>query len=101
MWRQFFGTGLSKTLDDLGSQGEWPTHPELLDWLAAEFMEPTLDGVSHIQWDVRHLHTDNRPEPYLPAGCRDARRRGADPTTGCWRIRTGSASMPRSFATSR
>ena len=54
MWRQFFGTGLSKTLDDLGSQGEWPTHPELLDWLAAEFMEPTLDGAGH-QWDVRHL----------------------------------------------
>ena len=54
MWRQFFGTGLSKTLDDLGSQGEWPTHPELLDWLAAEFMEPTLDGSSH-PWDVRHL----------------------------------------------
>jgi hypothetical protein len=54
MWRQFFGTGLSKTLDDLGSQGEWPTHPELLDWLAAEFMEPTLNGAGH-QWDVRHL----------------------------------------------
>jgi hypothetical protein len=54
MWRQFFGTGLSKTLDDLGSQGEWPTHPELLDWLAAEFMEPTLDGAAH-GWDVRHL----------------------------------------------
>ena len=54
MWRQFFGVGLSKTLDDLGSQGEWPTHPELLDWLAAEFMEPSLDGASH-SWDVRHL----------------------------------------------
>jgi Protein of unknown function (DUF1553)/Protein of unknown function (DUF1549)/Planctomycete cytochrome C len=37
-WRLFFGTGLSKVLDDLGSQGEWPTHPELLDWLASEFM---------------------------------------------------------------
>lgn len=54
MWRQFFGAGLSKTLDDLGSQGEWPTHPELLDWLAAEFMEPSLDGAAH-SWDVRHL----------------------------------------------
>src|SRR5262249_37712997 len=34
-WREFFGTGLSRVLDDLGSQGEWPTHPELVDWLAS------------------------------------------------------------------
>jgi len=54
-WRQFFGTGLSKVLDDLGSQGEWPTHAELLDWLASEFMHPELDAASTHHWDVRHI----------------------------------------------
>jgi hypothetical protein len=49
MWKLFYGTGLSKTVEDLGSQGEWPTHPELLDWLAVEFRD-------HGQgWDVKHL----------------------------------------------
>jgi hypothetical protein len=46
-WREFFGTGLSKSLDDLGSQGEWPSHPELLDWLASEFVEH--------HWDMKHI----------------------------------------------
>lgn len=47
MWFQFFGEGLSINLDDLGSQGEWPKHPDLLDWLAIEFMENN--------WDIKHL----------------------------------------------
>ncbi len=55
MWRQFFGTGLSKVLEDLGSQGEWPVHPELLDWLAAEFMHPEWNAAGAHDWDVRHI----------------------------------------------
>lgn len=46
LWKLYFGTGISKVLDDLGSQGEWPQHPELLDHLAMEFMESG--------WDVKH-----------------------------------------------
>ncbi|MEN9284489.1 MAG: hypothetical protein RLZZ179_1982 [Verrucomicrobiota bacterium] len=46
LWRQFFGTGLSAQTDDLGAQGEAPSHPELLDWLAAEFRK---------DWDLRRM----------------------------------------------
>ncbi len=38
LWKQFFGNGLSAQVEDLGAQGEWPTHPELLDWLACNFV---------------------------------------------------------------
>jgi hypothetical protein len=47
LWKLFFGTGLSAVVDDLGLQGEYPSHPELLDWLAVEFMER--------HWDVKAL----------------------------------------------
>ncbi len=47
LWKEFFGHGISRAVDDLGAQGDAPSHPELLDWLAVDFRE---NG-----WDVKKL----------------------------------------------
>jgi len=46
-WQSYFGTGLVKTVEDFGSQGEWPLHMGLLDWLATEFV--------NTGWDIKGI----------------------------------------------
>jgi hypothetical protein len=56
-WQMYFGSGLVKTVDDFGVQGEWPTHPELLDWLAVEFASGPSAGEEGKEggWDMKAL----------------------------------------------
>ena len=74
-WQNFFGTGLVKTTEDFGNQGEMPSHPQLLDWLAVTFresgwdvknlckmivMSATYQQDSHTSKDVREKDPENR-----------------------------------------
>lgn len=55
-WAMLFGVGLVNTINDFGSQGEWPSHPELLDWLACRFRDGDAKGVQPAAaWDVKAL----------------------------------------------
>jgi hypothetical protein len=59
LWRLFYGYGIARSLEESGVQGQLPTHPELLDWLASEFMNPTAnptrEGGGAARWDIKHV----------------------------------------------
>ncbi len=60
LWQAYFGVGLVETPEDFGLRAPEPLHPELLDWLAVEFMEPaTLAAAEQgrsAAWDIKHIH---------------------------------------------
>ncbi len=92
-WQMYFGTGIVKTSEDFGTQGEFPTHPELLDWLATHFVASGWDvkamqrlivtSATYRQVSARHARTAGPGPGEPPAGPR----------------RRGSACRPNSFAT--
>ena len=93
IWHHHFGRGIVATLDNFGKMGETPTNPELLDWLAVEFMDRG--------WSVKQMHRlIMTSEAYQMASAVPMPEIGQGPaeqapvgTIAC------SAWMPRSFAT--
>ncbi|HEV3436675.1 MAG TPA: DUF1553 domain-containing protein, partial [Gemmata sp.] len=60
LWKHHFGEGIIRSPDDFGRQGQPPTHPELLDWLASEFVNPSVSAgkvdLKPQHWSIKHMH---------------------------------------------
>lgn len=71
-WQMVFGRGIVETSGDFGNQGSWPSHPELLDWLAVDFVEN--------DWNIRHvLKTILNSETYRQSAVSSAEHQEKDP----------------------
>ncbi len=53
LWQSYFGIGLLESSEDFGTRAELPSHPELLDWLAVEFMQPEASAA--MPWSIKHI----------------------------------------------
>ena len=92
VWLQHFGRGLVGTPSDFGTMGERPTHPELLDWLASDFVE---NG-----WRLKRLHKlIMTSTAYRQSSLRHARRARMTRKIFCIGASPSSASMPKRSAT--
>jgi hypothetical protein len=80
IWKHHFGQGLVRTVDDFGVRGETPTHPELLEWLAHDFVKQG--------WSVKHLHRKIVTSAVYQQGTAyDSRKASADPENHfLWRM---------------
>ena len=74
-WQLFFGTGLVKTAEDFGSQGELPSHGQLLDWLSVEFREaPGYEGVRVTGSESSATRTPSHPHIHTPSAAWDVKK---------------------------